>query len=143
MKTGALLILFSFLLVTSCKKSAEGGNALLERYFEDNVLNRNFVVTLAKDNSTNLTPNYNGYIFVLLKTDFYHGPLKATKNNITYEGTWSSNDDYSKLTIVLPATPSEFGFLTRAWRFTSKSLPVLKLAPWYSRDPIELNMTRQ
>ncbi|MEO5648505.1 MAG: hypothetical protein ABIR03_01125 [Ginsengibacter sp.] len=143
MKKNALLLLFSFLLLMSCKKSAEGGNALLEQYFENNILNRNFIVSLATDNSTNLTPNYNGYIFVLLKTDFYHGPLKATKNNIVYEGTWSSNDDYSKLTIKLPATPSEFGFLTRDWRFTSKSLPVLKLAPWYTRDPQVLNMTRQ
>jgi hypothetical protein len=142
MKKCVFLLLFSFLLAASCKKSTEGGNALLERYFEENVLNRNFIVSLAKDHSTNLTANYSGYIFVLLKTDFYHGPLKATKNNITYEGTWSSNDDYSKLTIKLPATPSEFGFLTRDWRFTSKSLPVLNLAPWYSRDPIELNMTR-
>ena len=84
----------------SCKKSGDAGtNALLEQYFETNVLNRNFIVSLAQDNGTDLTANYNGYVFVLLKTDFYHGPLQATKGGTMYTGTWSSNNDYSKLVI--------------------------------------------
>lgn len=64
-------------------------NPLLEKYFESNILNRNFKVSLAKDSTTDLTTNYNGYDFMLLKTDLYHGPLKA---------------------ITLPDSPSEFKF---------------------------------
>ncbi|MEP6951794.1 MAG: hypothetical protein ABI863_21055 [Ginsengibacter sp.] len=139
------LILFSFLLMgLSCKKSGDSGtNAQLEQYFETNVLNRNFIVSLAQDNGTDLTTNYNGYIFVLLKTDFYHGPLQATKSGMTYLGTWSSNNDYSKLVITLPVTPAEFGFLSRDWRFTSKNFPTLALAPWGSTEALVLHMYRQ
>jgi hypothetical protein len=139
------LILFSFLLMSmSCKKGGGSGtNALLEQYFETNVLNRNFIVSLAQDNGTDLTTNYNGYVFVLLKTDFYHGPLQATKGGVMYTGTWSSNDDYSKLVITLPSPPSEFGFLSRDWRFTSKDFPTLELAPWGSSAALVLHMYRQ
>ena len=131
-----------FLICSSCKKGDTGNNPLLEKYFETNILTRNFIVSLAKDNTTDLTANYNGYIFVLLKTDLYHGPMTATKNGVVYDGTWSSNSDYSKLVITLPDSPAEFNFLTRSWRFTSKNLPTLKLAPWGSSDPIVLYMKR-
>jgi len=131
-------------MCTSCKKNGNSGtNALLEQYFETNVLNRNFIVSLAQDNGTDLTANYNGYVFVLLKTDFYHGPLQATKNGTIYTGTWSSNNDYSKLVITLATPPSEFGFLSRGWRFTSKSFPTLQLAPWGSSEALVLHMYRQ
>lgn len=115
----------------------------MEKYFETNILNTNFIVSLAKNNTQDITASYNGYIFVLLKTDFYHGPMTVTKNGTVFNGNWISNSDYSKLTITLPASPSEFVFLTRDWRFTSKNLPTLKFAPWGSSDPIELDMTRQ
>jgi hypothetical protein len=139
------LILFLLLLMTSsCKSKGDSGtNALLEQYFETNVLNRNFIVSLAQDNGTDLTANYNGYVFVLLKTDFYNGPLKATKSGTIYTGAWSSNNDYSKLVITLPSPPSEFGFLSRPWRFTSKNFPTLKLAPWGSSEALVLHMYRQ
>ena len=127
----------------SCKKAGSLNNPLLEQYFETNVLNRNFTVSLAQDSSADLTSNYSGEVFILLKTDFYHGDLQATKNGIVYTGSWSCNDDYSKLTITLPNPPSEFVFLTREWRFTSKNLPTMKLAPWGSMAPIALNMYRQ
>lgn len=139
------LILFLVLLVnSSCKSNGDPGtNALLEKYFETNVLNRNFIVSLAQDNGTDLTANYNGYVFVLLKTDLYHGPLQATKSGTIYNGTWSSNNDYSKLVITLASPPSEFDFLSRAWRFTSKNFPTLKLAPWGSTEALVLYMYRQ
>jgi hypothetical protein len=141
---GICLIILSFLLVcTSCKKTNPNNNPLLEQYFETNILNRNIIVTLAKDNTTDLTADYNGYVFVLLKTDLYHGPLKATNDTSIYEGSWSCNSDYSKITIILPDPPSEFSFLSREWRFTSKNLPTLKLAPWGSSDPTQLNMQIQ
>ena len=135
----------SFLLFnSSCKKSLDSiSNTQLEQYFESNILNRNFTVSLALDSSIDITSNYTGEGFVLLKTDFYHGPLQATKGAIVYTGSWSCNSDYSQLIITLPDSPSEFVFLTRKWRFTSKSLPTMKLAPWGSTAPVVLNMYRQ
>jgi hypothetical protein len=143
MKNIFFVICAFFLLCASCKKDENDTNALLERYFETNILTRDFVVSYAKDFSTDVTSKYEGYVFVLTKEDLYHGPMTATKNGTTYTGTWSSNSDYSKLIITLPDTPEEFKFLSRQWRFTSKNLPTLKLAPWTNRDPIELHMLRK
>ncbi|MEO6219525.1 MAG: hypothetical protein ABIO81_03790 [Ginsengibacter sp.] len=140
----SFILLSLFLLFNSCKKAGDiVNNPLLEQYFETNVLNRNFTVSLATDGNADLTSNYNSYIFVLLKTDYYHGPLKATNGSNVYMGTWSSNDDYSKLEITLPVPPSEFTFLNRAWRFTSKSFPTMKLSPWGNTQPLVLHMYRQ
>lgn len=136
------LVLSFSICGTACKKNIIK-TTILENYFENNVLNKNFTVTLAKDSTTDITANYSGEVFVLQKTDFYHGPLKATKNGTTYSGTWSSNDDYSKLIITLPNPPAEFAFLIREWRFTSKNIPTLELAPWGSSEPLVLHMRRQ
>lgn len=140
-----ILFLSSFLclLNISCKKLHEVNQSVLEKYFESNVINRNFTVTLAKDSTADFTSDYKGYQFVLLKTDFYHGPLKATAGSDVYEGSWASNEDYSKLTIILPALPPKFKFLTRDWRFIKKDVPTLQLSPWANRDPILLYMTRK
>jgi hypothetical protein len=142
MKSVLFLLAAFFLLFASCKKGGIN-NALAEKYFETNILTRDFVVSYAKDGATDLTSKYEGYVFVLTKEDLYHGPMTATKNGITYNGSWSANEDYSNLIITLPPTPEEFKFLTRSWRFTSKNLPTLKLAPWTNRDPIELHMLRK
>jgi len=144
MKFFSIILSLVLLVASSCKsKDDTGANALLEQYFDANVINRNFIVNLAVDKGTDLTTAYNGYVFVLLKTDYYHGPLKATKSGTTYTGDWSSNADYSKLIITLPSPPSEFGFLSRSWRFTSKKFPTLELAPWGSTDAVVLHMYRQ
>ena len=131
------------LFFISCKKGETSGGSLLEQYFETNVLNKNFIVSFASDHGTNLTTNYADYTFRLLKTDFYHGPLEAQKNSTIITGTWSSNEDYSKLIITLPDTPSELIFLTRQWRFTKKRPEQLELAPWGSTEPLILYMKRQ
>jgi hypothetical protein len=144
MKNIPIILFLLVFIFPSCKNyGGSGDSALLEKYFEKNVLNRNFIVTLAQDHGTDLTSEYNGYVFVLLKTDFYHGPLQATNGGIMYTGTWSSNSDYSKLAITLASPPPEFGFLTRNWRFTSKSFPTLQLAPWGSAEALILHMYRQ
>ncbi len=141
------LFFFSLLVVLfapSCKKPSDiAGNPLLEQFFELNVLNREFSVTLATNDSSDLTPEYAGYTFVMQKEDYYHGPLKATKGSMVYVGTWSSNEDYSKLDITLPPSRDEFKFLTRAWRFSSKSFPTMKLGPWGSTAKVVLHMYRK
>ena len=132
------------LMYCSCKKPSDVvGNPLLEQFFELNVLNRDFTVSLATKDSTDLTANYIGWTFVLQKDDYYHGPLKATKGSNVYTGTWSSNEDYGKLIITLPTPPDDFSFLNRSWRFTSKSFPTMKLAPWGSTANIVLHMYRK
>lgn len=132
------------LLCTSCKKSlpVQEQQNILEQYFEQNILNKDFMVELATDNGTNLTAQYNGYTFKLLKNTLLDGPMTATIGATTYNGSWSCNDDYSKLTINLPITPAVFGFLIREWKFTKKAVPVMELAPWGSLEPKVLHMKR-
>ncbi len=140
------VIIFCGLLGSSCKKDSltnAQGATLLEKFFEDNVLNKNIIITLATDNGTDITSRYNGYVFIMRKGTYYNGNLEAMKNSITYTGTWSSNEDYSKLVITLPSIPGELVFLQREWRFTRKTTTQMDLAPWGSSEPDVLNMVRQ
>lgn len=133
------------LLATACKKPApEYVMNVYEQYFETNILNTDFKVLLATDNGNDLTPQYEGYRFRLLKNTYYDGPMTGTRNGVTISGSWSSNDDYSKLVITLnqPSVPTEFQFLNRQWRFTRKAIPVMELAPWGTTDPKVLHMER-
>ncbi len=142
--------LFTYLFLTflifnfSCKKSIENvSHSLAEKYFEKYVIGNDFLVTLAKDSTSDITSEYKNYKFVLLETDLLHGPLKATTGSSTYMGTWQTNEDYSKLDISLPDSIPVFKFLSRSWRFTKKANPTLELAPWGSSAPVQLHMTRQ
>jgi len=135
----ALSILLVF---NGCSKSPVETvqTSYLQQQFETNILNKNFRVHLAVDNGTDLTAQYNGYTFVLYKSTYYNGPMTAVKNSVTYNGTWSCNDDYSKLVITFPSTPAEFVFLNREWKFTRKALPIMELAPWGTTEPKVLHM---
>ncbi len=146
MKSKILILLLILATVGSCKKSSSSSTTTpptaLEKYFETELLNRIFIVNYATNNGVDITSDYNGYTFKLLKTDYYHGPAEIVNGSNTYSGSWASNSDYSKLTITLPSSPAPFLFLTRDWKFTSKALPQLKLAPWFG-DPYVLWMLRQ
>lgn len=143
-----LMIFLATLIVlpfSGCKKAKEDATQdILQQYFDTNILNRDFKVKLAYNLGTDLTPDYEGYVFKLLKTTNYEGPMTAIRNDSTYSGNWSTNEDFSKLTINLtaPITPQPFIFLNRSWRFTKKALPVMELAPWGTTDSIVLHMER-
>ncbi|MFZ1784531.1 MAG: hypothetical protein WAU23_04965 [Ferruginibacter sp.] len=137
-----LSTLTMLMVINGCAKEAiEAAQATYaQQQFEDNILNKNFRVHLATDNGLDLTPQYTGYTYVLYKGTYFNGAMTAVKNGVTYNGSWSSNDDYSKLTISFPSTPAEFVFLIREWRFTKKSLPIMELAPWGTTEPKVLHM---
>lgn len=137
----ALVISFVF---TNCNKTAVQAvqTTYTQQQFEDNILNKNFRVFLATDNAVDITAQYAGYTYVLFKSTYYNGAMTAVKNSVTYNGTWSSNEDYSKLVISFPSIPTEFVFLNREWKFTKKALPVMELAPWGTLEPKVLHMER-
>lgn len=137
----------TFLVLSSCKKIAEKVVSVtdLQRYFDQEVLNKNFVVDLASDSTSIKTAEFNGYQFILTRTNSYiDGPMIGFLGTDTIRGTWTSNDDYGFLTINLtnPAPPAYFEFLNRKWRFVRKNLPLMELAPYGSTDPKVLNMRR-
>ncbi|MEO6681222.1 MAG: hypothetical protein ABIN48_00215 [Ginsengibacter sp.] len=137
-----IILLLPIVFCMSCNKEKKQAS-LQERLFEEVILNKDMVVSYAIDHGTELTADYKGFTFILTKTDYYHGPLTAKKNGMTYQGSWSANDDYGKLTITLPDAPKELKFLSRAWRFKSKSLKIIKLAPWGAGDDIIVHMTKE
>ena len=143
MKRNYIFILSGLLLLLmACHDKKQ--NTILEQFFEDNILDQTFIITEANDGNTDLTSNYLGYNFVLKKgSDYHNGPLIVKNGSLTYAGTWSCDEDYGRLKIVLPSLPSAFTFLTRDWRFTSKALPELKFSPWGGSGSIKLTMKRQ
>lgn len=148
---GWMIVALAFgliLLLGSCKKLAvaTGSQSQLEALFEQNILNKNFVVHFAGDNGMDITSQFSSFTFVLTKTSsFYGGPMTATTTSgTTYTGTWASNNDYSKLSISItdPSTPAPFVFINRDWRFTKKAFPIMELAPWGSTEAKVLHMQR-
>ena len=139
-----IILILILTLGSACKKSTENvTESILEQYFEQNILNRDFIVKLAVDSTDTITSQFDGYKFKLFKNTLYDGPMTATKNGLIYNGTWSSNSDYGQLIITLPSSPADFFFLNRSWRFTRKAIPVMELAPWGTTDPKILQMERQ
>jgi len=144
---GAALIFIAVASLQSglagCKeKIAEIQQAQAENYFESQILGNNFRVKLATDNGTDITSQFSGFTYVLVKGTLLDGPMTATKSGVTYNGTWTANADYSKLTISFPTAPPEFVFLNREWKFTKKALPVMELAPWGTLEPKVLHMEK-
>jgi hypothetical protein len=140
------LLLAVLILLASCKKleiavAAQNEN-LLQQYFEANILNKDFIVRLASDSSNNITSQFSGFTFRLTKATLTSGAMTATSGTMVYTGSWSANEDYSKLVITLPNSITAFSFLTREWKFTKKAIPVMELAPWGTTDPKVLHMER-
>lgn len=133
-----------------CKKTVETKTEnILQQYFEQNILNRDFRVDLATDNGSDFTTDYDGYTFRLEKNTVTNsdteGPMKAKLNGVeTCTGTWSCTEEWGKLGInlTIPSTPPSFIFLNRSWKFTEKAFPIMKLAPWGSTAPKVLHMER-
>ena len=138
------------LLAISCKKTVENKTTdILQQYFEQNILNRDFVVNYAKTSGSDITTQYDGYIFRLEKNTTTNsntdGPMNAKLNgSVVCTGSWSCTEEYGKLGIQLdqPTVPAGFSFLNRNWKFTEKAFPIMKLAPWGSSTPDTLYMER-
>lgn len=148
MKTKGIFFIFSMVIfslmlptVSSCKKEETPKSndtvptdttkqaTYMEKMFELYVLNSANVITLAIDSSgNNITQQYLDETIYLRKNTYYDGPLEIFAGGTKYTGTWKSNSDYSTLTLQIAGRP-EFAFFESPWRFTYKSLTLLKLAP--------------
>ncbi|MFT3981974.1 MAG: hypothetical protein QM687_16020 [Ferruginibacter sp.] len=136
-----LLFALALLALQGCNKIRESA---YENYFEENVLDRDFKIDLATTDTSDITAQYTGWVFRLHKNTYTDGPMTATKNGTVYTGTWLLTEDFGKLTILInqPSVPDGFAFLNKSWRFTEKSLPVIKFAPWGVSNNSMLYMRR-
>ncbi len=135
-----VLGLFIVSLNTSCKKETPTNKdttsvdttkkaTYLEQMFELYVLNSPVIITQAIDTGgNNITALYQDEIITLKKKTYYEGPLEILVGGVLYKGTWKSNNDYSTLDLSISGKP-EFEFFLSPWRFTYKSLNILRLAP--------------
>jgi hypothetical protein len=130
---------------TSCKKEPVKNNdtipqdtvnndsaarAYMEKIFEAMVLNQPIRIILAVDSSgNNLTANYQDMVIYLRKDTYYAGPLEILAQGTKHLGTWSSNSDYSRLNLEIQGVPEFAIFNSNPWRFTYKSINLLKIAP--------------
>lgn len=143
----SLVVILTFLAIltpsiSSCKKESSSQPkdttklvdttnqaTYMEKMFELYVLNSANIITLAVDSSgNNVTPQYQDEVIYLRKNSYYDGPLEIFTGGTKYTGTWKSNSDYSTLELKISGRP-EFAFFESPWRFTYKSLTLLKLAP--------------
>lgn len=141
----ALFFAITILLLQGCGKDGVTPTiALYQKYFEQNVLNNDFRVSLATDNGSDSTATYAGWAFKLLKNTYLDGPMTATKNGITYTGTWKCDEEYATIVILInqPSVPATFTFINREWKFTKKDLPTMEFAPLSSPVPVVLHMTK-
>ena len=108
----AIAFALLLLLLSSCSKNTvtEQQQNILQQYFEENILNRDFTVHFASDNGAEITAQFSGYTFKLLKSTLTNGSMTAISGGTTYTGTWSCNEDYSKLVITLPSSVTAFFF---------------------------------
>ena|SRR6218665_3365200 len=138
----ALLFALGLLALQGCEKIKE---QIYKNYFEENVLDNDFMIDLAIDDSgADITAQYSGWVFRLSKNTYTDGPMTAKKSGNTFTGTWLLTEDFGKLTILIdqPTTPTGFEFINRSWRFTEKNLPILRFAPWGYTGPMVLNMRK-
>ena len=140
-----LLIIVCLSIMPSCEKETpepsdttktdtttldtSGSREYMEQMFALLVLDKKFMVKLAIDSAgNNLTNTYDQHEIFLRKETFYKGPLEIYANGTRYDGTWESNEDYSRLNLEIEGL-AEFEFYNTLWRFTHKSLDILKIAP--------------
>lgn len=140
-----LFIIIGLSILPSCEKEApepadttkadtttldtSGNREYMEQMFALLVLDKKFIIKLAIDSAgNNLTNTYDQHEIFLRKETFYKGPMEIYADGTRYDGYWESNDDYSKLNLEIEGLP-EFHFYNTLWRFTHKSLDLLKIAP--------------
>lgn len=100
-----------------------------QKAFDLLVLGKQFYMKKGLDTAGNdLTPQYADQIYILEKLTYTHGPAKVIVGNDTYTGTWKSNDDYSKLELMVEGRP-DFSFFSIPWRVTTKTYTGLTMVP--------------
>lgn len=129
-------LVVAVMMISCSKKKLEDKvfePSFLNKFMEDNILNRDFTVTQAKFEGRDTTPMFSGYIFKLLKNTYYDGPFEARHDGKTYTGTWQSNDDYSKLILDIKVNDT-LQWVSLTWKFKSKTQTSLEIVPWFNTD---------
>lgn len=100
-----------------------------QKAFDLLVLGKKFFMKKGIDSLGNdISGNYSDQIYILEKQTYTNGPAKVIIGGDTYLGTWKSNDDYSKLELLVEGRP-DFAFFSIPWRVTNKTYTGLSMVP--------------
>lgn len=105
MNKALLLLLASFLLITSCKKH-DSDLALASI-----IAKGKWTVTFMKDNGFNITPAYEDWEFIFLPNN----TLTISDGIDDFTGSWTEDAKRRKFTLVINSAQIEFITISKEW----------------------------
>lgn len=124
--SGTAFLFSMVILLHSCSKK-DSDNKVAERYFNENVVNRDLTVHLATNNGTDITSQFDDLTFRFTKTASLSGTATATNDLMTIEGTWTVDAQFDNITIAFEDGITNPEFINRKWRIASRASSVIEL----------------
>lgn len=123
------IVFFVTVLLSSCSKSnsSSSSSQTAHDYFVNNLLGRDLAVTLAKNDTADITANFAGYTFHLTDTASFGGTISASNLVRSYVGTWSIDANYQNITFTYPAQISSLAFINKQWLISTMSTITISL----------------
>ena len=138
-----LVVMLSFCAATlldSCKKNSDTAASLPA---DQKLLDRNLLVSYAKDDGTDITINYNGIIFKFTgPATALSGGATASNTLLTVNGTWSLNTSRNKITFAFPTNAiPELSHMNKQWLIANPSAnPVVLTALLGENDELRFSI---
>ena len=137
----AILFFSGIVLFTSCKKDENNntpswpGNQIL--------IDKDFLVSYAKDNGGNITANYAGYTFRFAgPPSLLTGTATVTNTLLTITGTWTMTAGRDRITFAFPTNLfPELSYMNKTWIVTNATAnPVVLNATFGEDDELRLTL---
>lgn len=125
----ASIVFCCIIIISGCKKDNDNAdNSSSQVYFSSNVINTDLLLTLAKDNNTEVTSKFAGYTFRLTDTASLAGTITVWNDLLSVKGTWSIDANYDKISFALPTNIiPDLALLNKEWQFSSRQTTSIKL----------------
>src|SRR5882757_2606673 len=106
--------------ISSCSKK-DGTMPATETNFDAAVLNKDFYIGSANNDGTDITAQFNGYVFKYSKSNSVAGYVIANNNLLNFNGTWTTSADFSTITLAFSNAPDDFNFMNNTWKISAVS----------------------
>ena len=110
----AALSLFGFTSLNGCSKSDA---TVITTPGVQNILDRDLIVSYAKDDNTDITSQFNGLTFHYTGPSTANsGPASAANTLLSVTGSWTMNASHNKITFAFPTGIfSTLAFMNKEW----------------------------
>jgi hypothetical protein len=125
----AAVALCCVIMASGCKKDDNSNDtSTAQVYFTSNVINRDLLLTYAKDNTTDVTAKFNGFNFRLTDTASLAGTITVWNDLLSVKGTWTIDAGYDKISFAVPVNIiPDLALLNKEWQFTSRESAIIKV----------------